>query len=136
MNAGTTMREIYCVYDEQESPDMRRHFLELFGYQVQSFRSGAECLAALEKRRPAVVILDVLIEGENGFEVCRAIRDRFTADELPVIVCSTIYRDELYHHAAIEAGAQRFVLRPIEADDLVEIVNDVVSARTAAVVAH
>jgi CheY-like chemotaxis protein len=135
MTRETTMREIFCVCDEQESPDMRRHFLELFGYQVQSFRTGAECLAALEKHRPALAILDVLIEGENGFEICRAIRDRFSAAELPIILCSTIYRDELYHRAAIEAGAQRFVLRPIESDDLVEIVNDVVSARAAAVVA-
>jgi twitching motility two-component system response regulator PilH len=129
------MREIYCVLDEQESPDMRRHCLELFGYQVRSFRTGTECLVQLEERKPALVILDVLIQGENGFEICRAIRDRFSGTELPIIVCSTIYRDERFHRAAIDAGAQRFVLRPIDADDLVEIVHDVVSARDAAAVA-
>jgi CheY-like chemotaxis protein len=77
----------------------------------------------------------VFIEGENGFEICRAIRDRFSGRELPIVVCSTIYRDERFHRAAIDAGAQRFVLRPIDADDLVEIVHDVVSARDAAAVA-
>ena len=126
------MQEIFLVHDQQESPGLRKHFLEMSGYKVTLLSSGADCMSLLEERRPALVLLDVLIEGPNGFEICRAIRARFPADEVPVVLGTAVYHSRLYRDEALAAGAQAYVLRPIDPDDLVKIVNEVVSTCAAA----
>lgn len=115
---------------------MRKHFLETSGYKVTALSSGAQCLSLLESRTPALVLMDILLEGPNGFEVCRTIRNRFSAEELPILLGSTLYHSRLYRDEASAAGAQGYVLRPIEPDDLVRLVNEVVSTYSAATAIH
>lgn len=122
------MEEIFFVHDQQESPHARKHFLETSGYKVTTFASGADCLSLLAERRPALVLLDVLIEGPNGFDVCRTIRNRIPADELPIILSTGVYEARIYRDEALACGAQSFVTRPIDPDDLVKIVNEVLAA--------
>jgi CheY-like chemotaxis protein len=124
-------QEIFFVHDQQESSGLRKHVLERSGYEVTAMASGAECLALLEQRTPVLVLMDVLIEGPNGFEVCRAIRNRFAAEEVPVVLGSPVYHARIYRDEALAAGAQAYVLRPIEPEALVDIVNEVVSAHAA-----
>ena len=127
------MEEIFYVPDQQESPSVRKHFLEMSGYKVVQFASGAEVLEALEARTPALVLLDVLIEGANGFDVCRTIRNRRPAAEFPIVLTSGVYHSRLYRDEALAAGAQSYVIRPIDPDDLVKIVNEVLAAYAAPV---
>jgi len=128
------MEEIFFVHDQQESPHPRKHFLEASGYEVTTFTSGIECLNLLAERRPALVLLDVLIDGPNGFDVCRTIRNRFPADELPIILSTGVYHARIYREEALACGAQSFVTRPIDPDDLVKIVNEVLAAYTSSAV--
>jgi CheY-like chemotaxis protein len=114
---------------------MRRHFLEASGYKVTALSSGAECSSLLEQRKPVLVLIDVLLEGPNGFEVCRTIRNRFSMEELPIILTTTVYHARIYREEAQSAGAQAYVQRPIDPDDLVKIVNDVVAAYASTTVA-
>lgn len=119
------MQEILLVHDQQESPVTRKSFLEMSGYQVTLATSGAQCLERLSQSVPALVLMDILIEGANGFDVCRTLRTRFTPAQLPVILGSMIYRSRVYRDEALTAGAQRYVLRPIKLDELVSLVNEV-----------
>jgi CheY-like chemotaxis protein len=119
------MQAIFLVHDQQEGPGMRKHFLELSGYRVTAMPSGAECLTLLEKRKPVLVLMDILLDGANGFEICRTIRHRFAAKELPIVLCTTVYHARIYRDEAVAAGAQGYVLRPIEPEDLVKIVNEI-----------
>jgi len=130
------MQEIFFVHDQQESPVTRQHFLEMSGYKVTAFTNGDDCLSMLERRKPAVVLMDVLLEGANGFEVCRTIRNRFPADELPIILGTAVYYTRIYRDEAIAAGAQSYVLRPVDPEDLVKIVNEVVATYASATTAH
>jgi len=123
------MQEIFLVHDVQESAATRTSFLEMSGYHVVAMKSGLDCLERLEKHKPALVLMDVLIEGLNGFETCRRIRAKFKPEELPVILGSTIYRSRIYRDEALKAGAQRYLLRPIKLDDLVKHVSEVLSGQ-------
>ena len=125
------MQEIFFVHDQQESPVPRKDFLEMAGFRVTAMRSGAECFEALEQRTPDLVMLDVLLEGPNGFEVCRRIRERFTAAELPVVLGSMVYRSRVYRDEAFACGAQLYVVRPAKLDDLVAQIRTVLAARAA-----
>ena len=127
------MQDIYFVHDHQESPSTRKSFLEMSGYTVTLMKSGAECLEALGKKKPSLVLMDVLIDGPNGFDVCRQIRAHYPARDLPVILTTDIYRSRIYRDEALAAGAQAYVLRPIKVEELVQQVSEVLARKGAAV---
>lgn len=118
------MQDIFFVHDHQESPATRKANLELAGFAVTLMRSGEEVLKALNSKKPALVLMDVLLDGKNGFEVCRAIRERVGPGEVPVILCSHIYRSRIYRDEANAAGAQRYLLLPMKVEELVANVTD------------
>jgi CheY-like chemotaxis protein len=114
------MTTILFVHDGQENPRLRQQLLELSGYRVRVLKSGQECLDLVGETRPDLVLLDVLLEGPNGFEVCRALRERYSGALLPIMLCSGIYTARVFQEAATEAGAQAYLLHPYEPSDLVE----------------
>ena len=113
------MQTIFLVHDSQESPAARKTNLELAGFEVVLMKSGEEVLKALTKVKPALVLMDVLLDGKTGFDVCRAIRERCSPGEVPVILCSSIYRSRIYRDEANAAGAQRYLLQPMKIEELV-----------------
>ncbi len=127
------MQEIFLVHDEQESAATRKSFLEMAGYHVTTMRSGTELFEALEGRVPALVLMDVLLEGPTGFDVCRQVRARFTSQKLPILLSCTVFRSRVYRDEALAAGAQGYVLRPVKLEDLVEQVAEVLSGHTSPV---
>ncbi|MFN0242123.1 MAG: response regulator [Planctomycetota bacterium] len=125
------MQEIFLVHDQQESAAARKSFLEMSGYRVVLFDRGSDCIAELSKGLPGLVLMDILIEGPTGFDVTREIRERFTAQQLPVILTSTIYRSRVYREEAYACGAQAYILRPVKLEDLVQQVGEVLSHQVA-----
>jgi CheY-like chemotaxis protein len=119
------MKDIYLVHDELETHWVRQHFLESSGYKVTTFTSGEDCLNAVADQKPDLILMDVLIEGRNGFEVCRQVRREHAAEDLPVVLCSEIYRSRLFQDEAMNVGAQRYVLKPCRLDELVQIVSEI-----------
>jgi DNA-binding response OmpR family regulator len=77
-----------------------------------------------------LVLMDVLLEGKNGFDVCRAIRERYTARELPIVLCSHIYRSRIYRDEAAAVGAQKYLLLPMKLDEMLDHVNQLVAQET------
>ena len=120
---------VFFVHDFQESPLTRKQYLEMSGFDVVLMRNGDECLKAMAATKPALVLMDVLLEGKNGFEVCRAIRKVASAAELPVVMCTHFYRSRIYRDEAVAAGAQRYVLLPVKLDELVAMVGELTAAR-------
>lgn len=123
------MHEIYFAHDEQESPVSRTGQLVMAGYRVTLFRSGDELCEALERHKPDLVALDVLLRGTHGFEVCRRIRKRFSREELPLILMSDIYRARAYRDEALLAGAQAYLLRPVRPEELWHQVATLIGTR-------
>jgi two-component system, chemotaxis family, response regulator PixH len=122
------MKEIFFVHDQQDLPFHRAHFLESAGYKVSLMQSGQECLQRLELLQPNLILMDILIEGRNGFDTCRRIRRTFPAQTLPIILCSDVYRSRPFRDEAHNAGAQAFLLTPINLGELLELVNRLVHA--------
>ncbi|MCE9594084.1 MAG: response regulator [Planctomycetes bacterium] len=130
------MKTILYVHDQQESPTPVASYLEMAGYQVEFAISGEQCIQRLAKGLPNVVLIDVLIEGRNGFEVCRILRKQFTAEQLPIILCSSIYRSRVYREEAMQAGAQLYVLKPFQFDALLQMVHELLDVHACLLSAH
>ena len=93
------MKQIFLVHDHQEDPNVRRHYLESVGFAVTLLSGSEPLMKLLRKQRPDAVVMDILIEGMNGFEACREIRK--------IKVDSTSRGSVRSGHAAAERGRSR-----------------------------
>ncbi len=97
------------------------HMTELLlkrGYSVRTAESGDEAMKRLAEERPDLVLMDVVMPGQNGFQLTRSItRDpRYTG--LPVIMC-TSKNQETDRVWALRQGARDYVVKPVQADELI-----------------
>jgi len=121
------MRTIFFAHDQQESPEPRKHFLELSGYVVQLFPSWTALEAALRRGpTPSLVLVDSLLEEKNGFEVTRAISELHPKRDFPIVLCSQIYRIRPFREEALKSGAQDFLLLPMAPDEFLRRVNQAI----------
>jgi PAS domain S-box-containing protein len=86
--------------------------LEAAGFDVVQARDGAQGLAAFGKRRPDIVVLDVVMPGTNGYEICRKLRGLPGGVAMPVLMMTGLDDVESID-AAYRAGATDFVTKPI-----------------------
>lgn len=118
------MHEIWFVHDTQASPVQRRAALERAGWSVRATPRADEVLAWLRTGVPSLLLVDVLIEGRTGFDLCRAIREEHPTDRLPIVLGCHVYQDPEHAAEAERVGAQRYVALPIESENLLSIVAE------------
>jgi DNA-binding response OmpR family regulator len=106
--------QLLLVEDEESIGALVSAYLEQAGYRVAWTRSGEEALAAVESLRPSLVILDIGLPGEDGFDVCRRLRTRST---VPVLML-TARDEEADRVAGLEVGADDYVTKPFSPREL------------------
>ncbi|MEX2274402.1 MAG: response regulator transcription factor [Actinomycetota bacterium] len=89
---------------------------------VGEAENGTGALAAIERERPAVALLDLRLQGESGLDICRAIGEKHPQVH---VVFLTVYEDEQYVFEALRAGARGYMLKKASPEDLVSILQSV-----------
>jgi len=107
-------RLIYVVDDENNIQELIRHYLEREGYQVEVFSDGIALLAALQERTPSLIILDVMMPGIDGFDVCRQIRQK---SNVPIIFVSAKDQPE-DRVTGISLGSDDYLVKPFLPQEL------------------
>jgi two-component system response regulator MprA len=107
--------KILVVDDERAVRESLRRALELEGYDVELAGDGLEGLARVEESQPDVLILDVLMPGMDGLEMCRRLRRG--DNRLPVLMLTA--RDAVENRVAgLDAGADDYVTKPFALEEL------------------
>ena len=110
-----THAKILVVEDERPLQKILKFNLEKEGYAVASASDGEAALAAFEKERPDLLILDVMLPKKDGFEVCRTLRGK--GAKTPIIML-TARKDELDRVLGLELGADDYVVKPFSPREL------------------
>jgi two-component system, OmpR family, response regulator MprA len=122
--------KILVVDDERAVRESLRRALELEGYEIELAGDGREALTLLQngdESQPDVVILDVLMPGVDGLEVCR--RLRASGNRVPVLMLTA--RDEVQSRVAgLDAGADDYVTKPFALEELLARVRALLRRRT------
>jgi CheY-like chemotaxis protein len=119
---------ILVVDDDPNSLDIVRTFLESRGHTVATASDGKEALAKLEEVQPAVMLLDVMMPGMDGWEVARVVKNHPGFRDVRVIML-TARSDFTDKHQGLRAGADDYIVKPIRLEDLGQRVERNLKAR-------
>ena len=119
---------ILVVDDDPSALDIVRTYLEAEGYEVALARDGKEALAQMESVRPAIVLLDVMMPGMDGWEVARVIKNHPDYADVRVVML-TARSDFTDKQEGLRAGADDYIVKPIRLDELGKSVKRNLAAR-------
>lgn len=102
---------IVIVEDDESIRTMLDYYLRSLGYQVQSFESGEDMLAALGDSVPGLCILDIMLPGMDGMELLRRLRANSATARIPVMML-TARSAEMDKVSGLEQGADDYVVKP------------------------
>jgi twitching motility two-component system response regulator PilH len=113
-----TIRKILLVDDSKTELHYMSDLLGKRGYAIRTAENGEEAMKRLGEETPDLILMDVVMPGQNGFQLTRAItRDpRFV--NVPVIMC-TSKNQETDKVWGMRQGARDYIVKPVDADELV-----------------
>jgi excisionase family DNA binding protein len=116
---------VLVVDDDERMRELVRVNLELEGYTVAEAGDAEAGLAAIERARPALVLVDVMMPHVDGWELLRRIQEQFGAGAFPVVMFSSKLDEEA---EAAGRGAQAFIGRPFDTQELLDRIRQLVPA--------
>ena len=125
LHDGSTPATVLVVDDDDSARHLLTCLLSRQGYTVESAPDGAAALAAVRERGPDVVLLDVIMPGLDGFEVCRRLKGD-PATRLTSVVLVTGADDPAHRVEGLAAGADDFLAKPVESSELLARVGALV----------
>ncbi len=111
------MARVLVTEDSQDIADLIRHFLEKAGHTVTVTTSGTEGLRRARSERPDLVVLDLMLPGLDGLQVCRALRADPATAAIPIIMV-TARTEEADRIRGLELGADDYITKPFSPREL------------------
>ena len=106
---------IWCVDDDSTIREIEVYTLEQTGFEARGFADGASMLEALKTEKPDLIILDIMLPGMDGFEVCRRIREE---KNIPILMVSA-KKDDIDKIHGLGLGADDYMTKPFSPSELV-----------------
>ena len=113
------MQQILVVEDEEALCTLLRYNLEAEGYGVSICMNGDEVKQQINEKQPDLLILDWMLPGQSGIELCRQLRKRSELDNMPIIML-TARGEESERIRGLSTGADDYVVKPFSVPELME----------------
>ena len=127
-----TRHKILVVDDNQDNAEIIKQYLEVRGYPITVAHDGDEALALFERVRPALVLLDVMMPGRDGWEVCRVMKQHPTLGRSTRVIMVTALGEWEDKRTALQTGADDYVEKPFDLPKLATTVQRNLAALQAA----
>ncbi len=120
---------IFCVDDDHTIREIEVYTLEQTGFPARGFVDGAALFAALEEEIPELIVLDIMLPGEDGIELLKKLREHPRYKDIPVIM-ATAKGTEIDKIMGLNLGADDYLVKPFSVMEMVARVKAVLR-RTA-----
>lgn len=114
---------VLVVDDNQDNADIIREYLQALDYPVAVAYDGDEALRLFDEQRPPIVLLDVMMPGRDGWEVCREMKQHAEHGRGVRVIMVTALHDWVDKRQAIQSGADDFIEKPFELSKLGEAIE-------------
>ncbi len=122
-------KKILIIDDEPAILLVSRRRLEANGYEVITAAGGKEGIEKATTCEPDLILLDIVMPGLDGYEVCKILKNSKKTREIPVIIFTASSPHDDSGERAIELGAAGYLTKPFESDDLLSIIERSFSGR-------
>lgn len=126
-----TKKRILVVEDEESLLKLESILFTSKGYSVTGVRDGISALEEIARSRPDLVVLDVMLPGMDGFEVCRTLKEDPLTSSLPVLML-TAKKSSTDLERGRTAGADAYLTKPFKSVKVLEVIEGLLRARPQA----
>ncbi|HEV2434629.1 MAG TPA: response regulator, partial [Verrucomicrobiae bacterium] len=119
---------VLVVDDEEQNRSLLRDPLEARGYDIAEAENGLQALQKIAGRPPDVVLLDLMMPEMDGFEVCRRLKADLRTAHIPILMVTAL-SERKERLMGIEAGANDFLNKPVDLQDVILRVGNAVYAK-------
>ena len=113
---------VLLVEDFEDNRFMMRRLLEMSGYRVVEAVNGNQAVEAAERERPDIILMDLSLPMLDGLAATRRIRAHDGLSKVPIVAVSA-HDSADFHAEALAAGCNEYVTKPIDFDQLVQLLN-------------
>jgi len=121
--ADSSHPPILVVDDNPDNAHIIRDYLEARGYPITVAYNGDDAMKAFEEVKPSLVLLDVMMPGRDGWQVCREMKSHPTLGRNVRVIMVTALDDWVNKRQALQTGADDFVEKPFELPKLASTVE-------------
>ncbi|XHF85414.1 response regulator [Vibrio sp. HN007] len=118
---------VIAADDEPVNLSVLKNFLALEGFRVKTATKGTEVLQLVDEEKPDIVLLDIMMPGLNGYEVCRSIRTEYSHTELPIVMLTALNQAE-DRIEGFKSGANDYLSKPFNRLELAARIHVHISA--------
>lgn len=115
---------IYCVEDERNIRELLIYTLETTGFKAKGFGNGAELMKALKEEIPELILLDIMLPGDDGYTILAQLKSMSSVKDVPVIMV-TAKETEFDKVKGLEGGADDYITKPFGIMELISRVKAV-----------
>lgn len=113
------------VDDSPTEREIITSYLQQAGITVTIAKSGEEAMEKININPPDIIVLDVVLPGRSGFEICRDLKAGEKTHKIPIIICST-KGSEMDKFWGLKQGADAYLPKPVNQEDLIRTVKQLV----------
>ena len=115
---------IYCVEDDSAIRDLMVYTLTASGFEAKGFENDTGFWAAMKEQRPEMIVLDVMLPGEDGLTILRKLRSSPVTSDIPVIMATA--KDSEYDKViGLDSGADDYLAKPVGMMEMVSRIKAV-----------
>ncbi|MEL4894754.1 response regulator transcription factor [Crocosphaera sp. Alani8] len=119
------MSHILLVEDSRVEAEKLTRYLQKQGLSVLGVTSGEEAELRLKQEKPRLIVLDVILPGESGFELCRKLKADPLTQQIPVVICS-IKNKEIDKTWGRMSGADAYLTKPLNKEVFQQTINQLI----------
>jgi diguanylate cyclase (GGDEF)-like protein len=120
--------KILIAEDDENSRQLLETLLSAEGFEVVSFDNGLKSLGYLQTEHVDLIISDILMPEMDGYGLCRALKQNQQLQNIPFIFYTATYTSQQDERFALSLGADKFLVKPMDITELLEVINDVISS--------
>lgn len=122
-------KKILIVDDEPEMLILLTSRLEANNYDVINAKDGDTCLKMVASEKPDLIVLDLMLPGISGIEVCKRLKEDDTTKNIPIIILTAAGTQ--MKSIGLEKGAAYYLMKPFDADQLLSKIKSALKVKAA-----